>query len=803
MSLYNDLTDVLTPYANKIKEVNESLDDVKAKLLGENFSFGTWTDGYYKGTGADQYETNSWYQSVFTDKIPCSAGEKFLYCGGSYGTIPNAIFYNDNTIVSGQHYDLATEVEVTIPSGANYVRFQATKAGNVNPTVYYAYSTDPMSSDYLFYNLQKTDDELSEITTATTNDIGKSIKLREVKDGKASKWSYVSADANLDDLVKTVPTNFIVLAKCVGNSAVNTNTGEVVAGSNYVTNLIFIPNELRERVFSFVNCVRYYRYDDEMTYLGMDSGAGVSKVLNSDVGYVRVEFTEANKNTASMSLARVSGENGEFSYNGYTDTGIKNIGAVLASIADGDPEIIVKGKNLFDYKTDECKYLQVSDQTGVVNYRNNFDANGIPVASNEYVGIAKYFPVSEGQTIFCNYQLWLGAYYDSNKTFIGAMSARNEAYLGWTAPAGCAYVRINIKASKTVPTPVGFLGSADDLKNVEVYVVDNSSLYAPKHKEITKPYQIDGSMISDNYLDKVVPNMNDSEFLSAMRCMAIREVNKRDHAWRFGNFNMWIMANIGGWDMTRKMLMDYGVDFCGFEECVIARSTNYHIGIAEFLKSWQFPSGFYTNWTDGSDTQIDKSFVSRYQVTSSEKLSFASAPSNASYLNCKVSLPRYMDVYNPYRTLSVYIVHFAITTPETKIAIAKELLTKIATDTSDFVVILGDTNDFGTTDETKDYWVTLEAGGFRPVIPITTKTVTEDGLEQVSSWAGHCIDQFLISDNIDIVSYGVVNTKDEYAVSTITGSGTDNEPALSDHDFVYCDLKFNYDRARSAVVIPE
>lgn len=34
MSLYNDLTDVLTPYANKIKEVNESLQsDIAAKLL--------------------------------------------------------------------------------------------------------------------------------------------------------------------------------------------------------------------------------------------------------------------------------------------------------------------------------------------------------------------------------------------------------------------------------------------------------------------------------------------------------------------------------------------------------------------------------------------------------------------------------------------------------------------------------------------------------------------------------------------------------------------------------------------------
>lgn len=36
MSLYNDLTDVLTPYANKIKEVNESLDDIRGSATGSD-----------------------------------------------------------------------------------------------------------------------------------------------------------------------------------------------------------------------------------------------------------------------------------------------------------------------------------------------------------------------------------------------------------------------------------------------------------------------------------------------------------------------------------------------------------------------------------------------------------------------------------------------------------------------------------------------------------------------------------------------------------------------------------------------
>ena len=263
--------------------------------------------------------------------------------------------------------------------------------------------------------------------------------------------------------------------------------------------------------------------------------------------------------------------------------------------------------------------------------------------------------------------------------------------------------------------------------------------------------------------------------------------------------------------MTKKMLMDYGIDFCGFEECVISGSGNDYLGIAEFLHGWQFPSGFYTNWTDGTGTQIDKSFVSRFEVIESTKLSFPSASSNATYLNCKVRLPRYMDVYEPVRILSVYVVHFPIAQAPEKIAVAKDLLRQIATDDSEFVIILGDTNDFGATPETKDYWVTLEAGGFKPVLPYDIKTVTQDdGSDDATEqdparwWKTRAIDQFFISSNIESISYGIKNTKEDYAIpDSAVSANTDYEIALSDHDFVYCDLKFKYDEPRTIVPVPD
>lgn len=550
-------------------------------------------------------------------------------------------------------------------------------------------------------------------------------------------------------------------------------------------------------------------YDANKTYLGWQQPIDGTPVVVSSIfenaAYIRTSFAKENASIVIFCEDKyydASGVSGE-GYESYTDTADVLFLSELKRLKEvGDGEII-EGENLFDYRTSAFMGIRINENTGAAVIYNNFDTSGNVIGTNAYIGLFEYFPLIYGESLYCNYEMWGVAFYGSSKEYIGKESATQAVLNGVVAPEGCYFARVNIKGSETPTT--GRISNLNDVKNIVLWkkTTDQKMMPVPTRR---RAFEIDGSMVANNYLDKVIPTMMESEFLSAMRCMAIREINRRDHAWRFGNFNMWIMANVYGWDMTRKMLMDYGIDFCGFEECVTAFSTS-KIDFAKYIQSWQFPHGFYTNLTDGEDS-IDKSFVSRFDVLSSTKLHFTSTSSNASYLNCKVSLPRYMDVYNPYRTLSVYIVHFAITTSETKIAIAKELLTKVATDTSDFVVILGDTNDFGTTDETKDYWVTLEAGGFRPVIPLTTKTVTQDSLEVVEgdstqNWRKHALDQFLISDNIDIVSYGVVNTKDEYAVSTITGSGTDNEPALSDHDFVYCDLKFNYDRARSAVVIPE
>lgn len=614
-----------------------------------------------------------------------------------------------------------------------------------------------------------------------------------------------------DSVIVKSPKNLIDKSTTVHGS-LNTTTGEVTQSETYyVTD--FIPVDLSV-TYLVTQCSRACAYDDSKTF--------ISTIINyaplgipSGASYVRLRIDPNGLDVAVLCDKDhyTDGVYDGFDTDGFTDDFYNATNKGLSEYAKASDQFVT-GVNLFDCEHD---YVQVTTRAvgggvksdGAFEYKTDTITNDSEFTTNVNIASDKFFPVAEGQMVVCNKQADVVAFYTANKTYIS--NRQNRApYHASLAPVDCAYARFQIHGTNDTTQGDGVITSLSQIKDIIIWTVDavGDNDYVPNLPYSKIPYQLDGDCVSNDYLDKVIPNMVESPFLSAMRCMAIREVNKRDYAWRFGNLNMWIMAGIGGWNMTKKMLMDYGVDFCGFEECTINQSTNHYKGIAEFLHGWQFPSGFYTNWSDGEDA-IDKSFASRFDVTESTKLLFTSTSSNASYLNCKVQLPRYMDVYDSKRILSVYVVHFAITNAETKVAIATELLGQIATDDSDFIVILGDTNDFGDTDETKHYWATLEAGGFRPVIPLDSnnKTITQDGIEQSGDeypekqWRKKCIDQFLVSDNIEMVTYGVVNTKDEYAVDSIKGVGTNNEPALSDHDFVYVDLKFDYSTPRTIIPI--
>ena len=620
---------------------------------------------------------------------------------------------------------------------------------------------------------------------------------------------YDSVENAPDKTITTANKNLIDKQKAV-KGTINTTTGEITdSDSYYVTDYIEVDTD---RKYITAECDKFGAYNESKGFISVVSiqtsqYGDQSLVFPNNTKYIRLRIGVSGIDDAICAdvMYYTKGETSGIEYTGFSDDTLQSAKKGIGEFAYNHPDCFSRTENQFDYEHDFIQVATRASGGGLLSnngefwYTNNTVAKDSDMLTNTGFAIDKYFPIEYGQMIVSNFRIEHAVFYDSQKAFLSA-SQDKEPYHGMYAPSSAKYVRVQLWGTNDSTRDDGYIKSLSQIKDIMIFIVDTGGQndYYPKPWHFIPYHQIDGKEVSPNYLDIVKPNMIDSEWLSAVKCTAIRAVNERDDIFRFGNFNMWIMENIKGWNNVRRMLMDCGIDFCGFEECVVNEGISRHKGIAEFLKSWQFPYGFYSNWTDNEDP-IDKSFVSRYPLASATKMTFQSASSNASYLNCKVNLPRYKDHYNPYRVLSLYIVHFPITDATTKIAVATELLGVIASDTSDFVIVFGDTNDFAT----KNYWQTLESGGFTPVIPTTTKTITQDtNFEEEDPdpdiWAKYCLDQFLVSSNITAKAYGVINTKDKYYIEDgYESSATDNEPALSDHDFVWVDLKFDYDTPRS------
>lgn len=594
------------------------------------------------------------------------------------------------------------------------------------------------------------------------------------------------SQSDIDTWFERVPYGLINQTNLTVGS-LNESTGTVGGASGVTSDFIEVTEGMRYILRKALHTCAYDGNKDFVTYVGRYA---YTWVCPTGVKYVRISSTDADKDVARIVEYDVFGQPDidGYIYKGATNNADVVIRKSIADFAPDNPLYFTESDNLFDYEKDWVQFSQgakgVNASTGEFVFNEPVDMVNV-FDSTKGVSPIKFFPVAEGQTFTANHPWMHGAYYDANKEYLGALPVRNSSTPSWVAPTGCAYVRVNFYN----------MASEEILKGLTVKTI-NFEVNSERAEKIDFPvpsYQINGSQISPNYLDKVVPNMVESRFLSAMKCLAIREANGREHSFRIGNFNMYVGNYTKGWDLTKKMMMDYGCDFCGFEEV-----NTSNVDLASFLKSWQFPYGFYTNASDGLPV-VDKSFVSRFPVVSSSKPYYVYSDANLYYLNCKVQLPRLLDVYGPFRVLSVYVVHLSITTASDKEAIANQILATIAQDTSDYVVIFGDMNDMGETEETKTYWRAFETAGFRPVLPITSKTITDDDLAVVSgdenqNWKKMALDQFCVSSNIEIKRYGIVNTKDGYGDASI--QSINGDPCLSDHDFVWCDLVFK-DEART------
>ena len=591
--------------------------------------------------------------------------------------------------------------------------------------------------------------------------------------------------------------------------SLNIQNGQVRTGQTSYKTSDYIP--VKDVWYNIYNAEKYFCiYDANKQYIDYNNST-YPYILNKEqnVAYIRISVLNENVDTAIVCELEhyYPDEDGVVTYQPrkLNIAGNNFVPTLINEISNNDNVRFTSGNNLFDvdggylYAVGQAQ-LAINQNTGDVFYispgtiardNNQRHFNGLTFPNNSCIGSTYYIPVQAGKYLFTNYSYWSSPLYDSDKNFITSAPSCLSAFTGYLIPEGVSFIRINFMAGTNQQGYRTVLRSLSEASNICVWQEDEAictRFKTPLHM------QIDGNFISANYLDKVVPNMVDSDFLSAMKCMTIREINRREHAWRFGNFNVYVGSGTTGYYLIRKMLMDNGVDFCGFEE-MTGRTTD----LGTYLKSWQFADGFVSPKDSNGKSTNALSVVSRFEVQEWHTYTLTSVASNKDCINALIRLPRYMDVYDPFKTLSMYVIHPMVGANQQNLA--NELLGIIANDDSDYIVITSDTNSFGDTEESKVFWRTLEAGGFRPTIPISTKTITQDIIGQSDGeypekqWRHNSIDQIFVSSNIDCVSYNVINTKDEYVGYVKNNTSTDGEYALSDHDFVYADLVFK-DEAR-------
>lgn len=807
---------------DKIDSLKEDLSDLeRATSLTTTISYlndgELLTNGYIDSQGA--FHSHPFW--MVTDFVSLDAVVGIYAHVGAYVAYPLAVYYDaDKQVISYESVDRNyqtnyTNIDLTIPGNAVYCRVNMwldkgdgshddqyivltnTLQSVINSKVSSVNGIRPNGDGDVILDIDPVIDVQS---MESMTDTGKLYRY----DGKiyyynGTEWAIATVEAGEDtgSIIKYIQRNLLNNTTFTVGYLNNQNGQIQTAQTSYRTS-DYIP--VKDVWYDIYNVDRYCVYDENKQFINGAYGSSTypyRPTISSGHAYIRVSALDENIDEAVVCELEHYYPNEDAAQKHPTQLNVSGDNfapKLISDVANNDLSHFTDGANLFDVNGG---YLYVCGTGGaalnastgdlftspiMALNSNNYRFNNVAIPQNGCISSTYFIPVESGKYLFTNYGYWDSPLYDSDKNYVTSL-VKQYPYAGSLIPDGVSFARLNFKADGTLRD--GFLQTVEEAKNIMVWQEDEAVCTRPA---TTLQKQIDGSFVSPNYLDKVVPNMVGSDFLSAMKCMTVREINRRDHAWRFGNFNAYVGTGTNGYYLIRKMLMDNGIDFCGFEE-MSGRATD----IGTYLKSWQFADGFASPKDSNGKGTNSLSLVSRFEVQTWNTYTMTTVSSNKDCINARIRLPRYLDVYNPFKVLSMYVIHQMVGANQQNLA--NELLSIIANDDSDYIVIASDTNSFGDTEEDKVFWRVLESGGFRPTIPISTKTITQDIIGKDTDeypekqWHVNSIDQFFISSNIDCVSYNVINTKDEYAGS-MKGTSTDNEYALSDHDFVYADLVF-------------
>lgn len=312
----------------------------------------------------------------------------------------------------------------------------------------------------------------------------------------------------------------------------------------------------------------------------------------------------------------------------------------------------------------------------------------------------------------------------------------------------------------------------------------------------------------NNLYNFTYPERDNSEFMNVVKYYTERSKRKEEGVIRIGTFNKFVSRGKGNWKVIKQELADYSLDICGFQECAaIVTDGAVSDQIGQALQGWQFKS--YAP----QDTVVDKALVSHWEVKTTNLLNILTKDSgNSTAIHGIIELYPYKwfsNYVDNVCTLSVYVYHgcssnqtisgTSYSSQQIRMMEIANLLDIVANDTSDFVVIVGDTNCFesGFDAETGTHveWEAFRTAGYTPVLEGYESTVTAN-LEarffheatNGKIYCDACYDQLFVDSNVSVVGYNVVDSN-MYPIESLGGV------PVSDHCMVYADLKFDFDAA--------
>ena len=380
-----------------------------------------------------------------------------------------------------------------------------------------------------------------------------------------------------------------------------------------------------------------------------------------------------------------------------------------------------------------------------------------PVGGYYYLENGYYMPVTPGTVVASNNTALYYQFYESDYTFI-SQTGTSTPYQPKTVPQDAAWMRIVINTQ--------FINENDELM---IWVARNENS-APYERPIYRPHlKYNAKYADSDMFDYAVPSSLTQGVMRMARFAAIRAANERQSAYRFATFNVYVSTTGKGYPNIREMSLDYGLDVIGMQESGLSGAA-----IKDAMYPFQFLYGTGAVNNPATGNLISVPVISRFEITSTSVIQLKE---NRACAKVVMNMPQNKH-YPRVPTLSVYNYHGSLNLAN-RLDEIDDMLDVIAEDTSDFIIIMGDTNSEVDQQGHRQSWDKWEENGFAAVHHGESPTWPNPDGSRYSS-----MDNIFVSSHINVLGYDIIRS---------TNYPLEDGRPLSDHDLVFADLQFDFD----------